>query len=512
VRRPRFVSLLWVLGGLALGTAPARAGTYEVISCAAAGGANHAWQSFNEDPATLVVGNSCASLAGGPEDGLFAVDRIPGPPHTPKDRAAGWRLKTPSGVRITRLTTQRYLGQRSAGEWFPYLKTLEGAVLDTCTIPGGEDKCESGEPVYDPFGPVATFTTDTTGLEVGVRCVEAAGTCGNGALLHAAWVALYSTRVEITDSVPPSVPQYSPPPPGTYFRGTESFSLSAADTTGIRRTKLLVDGATRSTSERACDYTYVVPCSNEPGANHALDTRTLPDGSHTFREVAEDPAGNQAGRSTTMAVDNTAPAAPLNVSVQHPADGPSTSPEPELSWRNPPSQVAPIAVAHWSVCRAAKTSGCGIGSRGSGLSGEVGRTGALGPPLANGEWEARLWLEDAAGNTDAAKAAGPLRIVVATNGRLRPRLKILRVRRRDNLVSIRGTAAARSGRLRVAVERKLRGRTHRAQGRATISRGRWTKRLRLRGRLAKVRRVTLVVRFAAQDGYKAQTRRKQVRR
>jgi hypothetical protein len=130
------------------------------------------------------------------------------------------------------------------------------------------------------------------------------------------------------------------------------------------------------------------------------------------REVAEDAAANEAARSSTITVDNTAPSAPLNVTVQHPADGPSTSPNPELWWGNPPGQVAPIVAAHWSVCRVGQTAGCVTGSSRSDVGGELGRTGSLGPPLADGEWESRLWLEDAAGNVDPASAAG-VRIVVA---------------------------------------------------------------------------------------------------
>jgi hypothetical protein len=184
---------------------------------------------------------------GGPEDGLFAVDRIPSPPNTPKARAAGWRFSVPAGLTITRLTTQHYLGQRSAGEWFPYLKTAEGAVLDTCEIPGGEDRCQRGEPAYDPFGPVATFTTSTTGLEGGVRCTATAGSCGNGVFVHAAWVALCSARVQITDSTAPSLsPQSGPVWTGGYLRGTREATPAANDTTGIRRTLVLIDGVERA--------------------------------------------------------------------------------------------------------------------------------------------------------------------------------------------------------------------------------------------------------------------------
>src|SRR4051812_4117585 len=88
-------------GCLALAPAAARAGSYEVASCGAAHGVNRAWTPFNGDPPSLRAEDSCASIAGGPEDGLFAADRIPGPPNTPAGQEAGWRLTAPPGTRIT---------------------------------------------------------------------------------------------------------------------------------------------------------------------------------------------------------------------------------------------------------------------------------------------------------------------------------------------------------------------------------------------------------------------------
>jgi hypothetical protein len=242
-----------------------------------------------------------------------------------------------------------------------------------------------------------------------------------------------------------------------------------------------------------------------------LDTRVVADGTHQLTAVAEDAGGNQASAPRALVVDNTAPAAPLDVVVIGPADVPPPT-QYSLAWRNPPGQVAPIAAAHWALCLGAAKGLCLTGSRQSTFGGELGRTGSLGP-LERGEWQAYLWLEDAAGNVDPAHSAGPLRLsVVAGAGLKNPRLKILRVRRRGNRLSVKGVASAKTGRVQVSVERRLHGHTHLVRGRATIRKGRWTKRLRLRGRLAEVRRTTLVVRFAAKDGYKAQTLRRQVRR
>src|SRR5262249_29849783 len=154
---------------------------------------------------SLAIGAHCTAVVGGPEDGLFAVDRIPGPPDTPAGRSAGWRVLAPSGTRISRLVTRFYLGQRSSGEWLPYIATNEGSVLESCVPPGGQTTCERGVSSYDPFAPAGVYSVDTAGLEVGVRCTVSMGACGTGALLHAAWAALYDARVQITENTPPTL-------------------------------------------------------------------------------------------------------------------------------------------------------------------------------------------------------------------------------------------------------------------------------------------------------------------
>ena len=230
------------------------------------------------------------------------------------------------------------------------------------------------------------------------------------------------------------------------------------------------------------------------------------DGPHTLRAVAEDAAGNQAERSVAITVDNTAPSRPLKLRVWRAKGSSRTSPTPQLRWTNPSGQLAPIAAARWSLCRRG-TSKCVVGRHRVHAGAAKGRTGSLGPPLHDGKWTARLWLEDAAGNADAAHAAR-VRVVVR---RLRPRLRIASVSRRGDRVTVRGTTAARRGQIRARVEGRLGGQTLSAHGRAPIRMGRWGKRLRLRGRLAEAGRVTLVVRFPAQRGYRGRTLRRTVR-
>jgi hypothetical protein len=477
------------------------------VACGSASGVNRAWQSYSTDAMNLITADSCGGLVGGAEDGLFAVDRLPGPPNAPAGAEAGWRLTAPASARITRLVVQYYLGQRSAGEWSPFIRTSEGSTLQTCTPQGGNNLCERGAPNYDPFGPSSTFDVNAAGLEAGVRCSAPMGTCVNGSALHAAWTALYSARVRISESTPPTgVTATGSLWSDSYLRSIVTGSVAATDATGIRRARLLVDGTPRTSGEHACDFTLVVPCPSGRGASIVLDTRTLTDGPHQFTAVAEDAAGNTASISRPVVVDNSAPTAPTGLAV----DGQATSAANAftLRWQPPPGQVAPIAAVRWSLCPVSGAA-CTIDRRAG-----IDRLDALAVP-AVGDWDLRVWLEDAAGNNDAARAAGPLRLSYRPTTQPAARdsgLRIRRVSRRGRIITVAGTAGPTSGRVTVTLQRTVGGQRVRLRGAVQVRQRRWSRRLRLKGRLARVRRISVVARMNAQPGYRADTAKRTYRR
>jgi hypothetical protein len=485
----------------------AHAGTYEVLTCGMSSGINRSWVLFNGDPASLRTEDSCASILGGAEDGVFSTDRIPGPPNTPAGQEAGWRMTAPSGTRITHLTIQYYLGQRSAGEWLPFIRTAEGNVLQSCVPAGGQTICERGATPYSPFGPADSFVVDTAGVDVGVRCAAPMGQCGTGATLHHVWAALYGARVQVTDTLSPTIQATS----GAlwrdgYHRGVEGLAIIAADNVGIRATRLLVDGQARASEGRICDYTLTVPCSSGPGAALSLDTRALADGQHTLVAAADDAAGNTTLTSRSITVDNTAPSAPTGLQL----DGATRRSTNRFSvhWQNPGEQVAPIAAARWSLCPVTGTMPCSEGAK---ARSSIDRLDGLEVP-APGNWDLRVWLEDAAGNASGNLTAGPVRLsLVGASGR-DPGVRIRGVNRRGRLVRVRGIAVPASGRVRVSVERRVGSRLLRVRGIAGIREGRWSRGLRLTWRMARLRRLSVVVRFEAQDGYRAVTARRRVPR
>jgi hypothetical protein len=134
-----------------------------------------------------------------------------------------------------------------------------------------------------------------------------------------------------------------------------------------------------------------------------VDTRALGDGSHRIDVHALDAAGNVAGTGRTISVDNTTPAKPEGVGVAG-GEGWRGTNRFELRWSNPPGQVAPITRAHYRLCRAgsgACTDGVGAGQDISALEVRVPEPG---------EWLARVWLEDAAGNGEAARSSDTVRM------------------------------------------------------------------------------------------------------
>jgi len=115
------------------------------------------------------------------------------------------------------------------------------------------------------------------------------------------------------------------------------------------------------------------------------------------------PGGNPfTSTVSTITVDSAAPSAPTALTAT--PTGWSATNSFEARWTNPDGQVSPIAKAHWKLCPAGQVTGCQTGSAtGDGIAALAG----LAVPSA-GSWDLSVWLEDKAGNTSAANAAGPV--------------------------------------------------------------------------------------------------------
>jgi len=189
---------------------------------------------------------------------------------------------------------------------------------------------------------------------------------------------------------------------GQWVRGEQTVSYDAADNVGVKAARAVVQGALRGEHSRACDYSQRTPCPNGPGAI-MVKTQLLGEGSQPLAVAAVDAADNvRASAPVTVRVDNTAPGA-VPVAVEG-GDGWRNQNDFDLAWQNPSEgDRAPITAGHYRLCRANGTE-CSTGSQ---LGAGIHRIADLTLP-APGEWQVRLWRQDAAGNQEPANASVPV--------------------------------------------------------------------------------------------------------
>lgn len=214
----------------------------------------------------------------------------------------------------------------------------------------------------------------------------------------------------LRDDVAPTVG----PPGGTLLsggwrRGTQTLGVTAGDLGGgLTRVSAEVDDGTSLQSPSACAtaggrYVRLQPCPLARGVTWSVNTAQLPDGTRTATVRASDAGGATATRTVAFRVDNTAPGAPRETTVTGGGSWRRTNGF-VVRWANPGGQHAPIVAAGWRACRSGD--GCVTGQR-TGVG--VTDSGPIALPGA-GEWDVRLWLEDAAGNANPTAASLPLRL------------------------------------------------------------------------------------------------------
>jgi hypothetical protein len=179
-------------------------------------------------------------------------------------------------------------------------------------------------------------------------------------------------------------------------------NYAALDNVGVRLARPVFRGVAYGDSLRPCNYALRVPCANGPGSLR-VDTAHLGEGTQTLSVQVEDAAKNLgASAPVTVRVDHTAPGA-VPVSI----DGGESWRNRngfDLTWPNAAEgDRAPIAGAHYRLCLATSANCLNGGRMGLGID----RIDDLVVP-APGEWELRLWREDAAANQEPANASVPL--------------------------------------------------------------------------------------------------------
>jgi hypothetical protein len=389
--------LLAALAALTAG--PARAGVYPVYSC---------------EPAVRDVNNSW--VASRDTWMLLAYANCP-PGNEPKERARGLvtqsmenvaapntamqlynhaalTFRAPPGASLARVTYMpSFCGNggfrvglaNAADQWLDY---------------SGPGFCGSFEP-----GPKTLDLRSTWALRLYTMCAQLS--CRMGSTV-AAWATLRSATVWVEDFTQPTVSGAGPLAASSWVRGTVPATVVAGDNVGIQEVQVWLDDKRVASDAYPCDYTYVVPCATA-GGPLAVNTRTVDDGPQWVAFVAIDSAGNHKDATYRVYVDNTPPAAPRELRITGGDDWRATN-DFALEWANPPQGGAsPIAGVRFGVCPVTTApeslAGCKTGSRGgSGLTGVPGIT-----VPSQGEWFARAWLADAAGNENML-AAGQVRL------------------------------------------------------------------------------------------------------
>jgi hypothetical protein len=220
------------------------------------------------------------------------------------------------------------------------------------------------------------------------------------------YIRTFSAEATVVDGIAPSVgvAQDSPFTRGEWVRGKQGFDYEASDNVGIKSTTALISGGSRGSDSQSCDYSQRIPCPSGRGVI-GLDTTEAPEGSQPLTVVAEDAAGNRTeSAAVTVRIDNAAPGAiPVGVGG---GETWRNANDFDVAWANlSEGDRAPITAAHFHLCRAGGNE-CVNGDRaGAGIA-AIENLAVPSP----GEWELRLWREDAAGNQQSANASQPVKL------------------------------------------------------------------------------------------------------
>jgi hypothetical protein len=371
--------------------APAQAGTYTVY------GTCGLWEPYNNNGARMAVYYDGCRLVTRNTYGGFT---------SPQGTEGGWRMTAPAGATLDGFHISASL--KGTAGW-------DAAIFDNggfrhAVCPGGVN-CANVNRIELSYA--TALPAGITELITRVRCY--ASSCTNTG--DVAWspergkLLIHSTTLRIADSTQPAVRIVGgSAASGGWKRATQSLVVDASDNVGIRRYEAYIDGRQVGLHTRAdcSDLGRVVPCPNGAGTVD-VQLAGIADGVHTLAGQAVDSAGNAAAANQQIAVDNTPPMAPEGANVDS-GPGWRTTNRFVVRWTNPSERFAPIERAHYELCPATVDSSdpavaaegrkrCVSGSRrGSRLS-EITDLTVPG----EGMWMLRrLWLEDAAGNQNAA--------------------------------------------------------------------------------------------------------------
>jgi hypothetical protein len=242
--------------------------------------------------------------------------------------------------------------------------------------------------------------TGATKIVQRVVCVGAKKTpyCSSRGLNY---IRTFKAQATVEDASPPAIGivQDNAFTQGQWVSGVQNVTYETWDNSGVRLVRPILGGVAQGETAQGCDFAQRVPCSSGRGTV-TVSTNALGEGTQSLILQAEDAAGNPANSSAVTArVDNTAPGA-VQVGIEG-GEAWRNRNDFDASWVNPDEgDRSPITTAHYRVCRARAPQCVEAAQSGVGIA----RLSDLAVP-APGEWELRLWREDAAHNKQPANAS-----------------------------------------------------------------------------------------------------------
>lgn len=414
-RPTAFGALVALVTGLAA-AAPAAAGEYSVRQCDYATGNHH--HSFQWQWAGTVAGANPSvkqhAGSGCGEFGLALQNNLNQQSVThPSGAYGGWFSHAPAGTYFTSFTAQVATlasGYTNMATYIELTQLADGSGAKAYPLQGllGNDTWQTPAGVSGPVGRGwSGGSAERAGILIrcgpGHTCVQQQHSDLR--------IRARSFDFTLNDYVPPATDAVG----GTlthagWRRGTQTIDFVSSDFgSGIANVTAGFDNGTALSSPSACTtvagrYAQLAPCPGGRSGSWTLDTAHLPDGRHDLTVTTWDAGGAHASRSQAVHVDNTAPAAPLALTVAGGSEWRRANGF-DLRWVNPGGQHAPIAKAHLRACPVAGGTCLAVERPGGGIA----AVDSLSLPRT-GEWDVRLWLEDAAGNADGGNAAPPVRL------------------------------------------------------------------------------------------------------
>jgi hypothetical protein len=390
-RRTPTIALLAFI--LSLAPSQAGAAEYRVEQCGATTSA-HDFVAASLDPA-LYARDTCSTNSG------LSVYGVPGA-HVIPYGAVAWVATAPDGTTFSRWEAS-FLGGTGGASTAVYARACWDAW---CTTPGYmffgiENWGISANKQWEGSG--------ATALQFVLQCsFGASGGCNLRSTAPGG--SMFAPKMVLTDHFGPSSPQLVEDDlPGPSWQSgwhQHHVSFDALDRGGgIDHVSVTVDTAVAATWNAPCDraagvYTRLRPCPLSASASVPLTLSSFSDGSHDIWLTASDAAGQiSTSGPYRLLVDNTAPVAPRNLTVEN-GEAWRSRDGFAITWDNPAQQHAPIAAVRWRLCPTGGGS-CRTGRR-SGTS--ISSLDGVALQQA-GEYTLRAWLEDAAGNQDEANAA-----------------------------------------------------------------------------------------------------------